>query len=491
MNAMRDTIFRGSARGRTRGGKPTIVAAAIAALFLLAGTAGAQEPPAEGSDDELFGSETVTEAAAQPDAAPQAEFIKYDQVKVGGSITGKVGFTSAWASAWDGNAGFLAPTDRYLSPDLEGKVTIVAKPSSDFGVNMDFRTSWPFSTTDTVATTTDGVSVGGADSVTIPNISVWALYSKFNWRDEVYFTFGKQPLAWGVSKGAFQPADDIFALSPDIDLTDTDAEREGPVSLKTTIPLGPTKNFYIYAGLPSDSEGSVKIDPADARLAVKGEFGFGDTEIALGAYYAYSDYPRLLAMATTGIGQWNLYGEGVLKYGSERYFISKSLQGAQESGEFYFTGTLGGYYSNSDSGLTLAFAYLYNGEGQRDVNASELYSYYILHPDEIDRMKVGSHYAFASLSLADIASKTLGDDTLGASLIVISNISDLSGYIMPSLTWEFFDYASLKIGATFSFGDAGDEYITYGVGQTLDYTAMPTKPGVALNLTLTVGTGSF
>jgi hypothetical protein len=480
MNTLRDGIAY-------RGISAKACALGLALLLGVAGAATAQDA-ASASEDELFDAEeTVTQAAtSSKEAEGKSEFLKYDQVKVGGSITGKLGFSTVWSPAWSGSAELMKPSDYYVSPDLEGKVTLVAKPSTDFGVNMDFRTSWPFTTTTTVANT-----AGGSESVSENNITVWALYSKFNWNDRLYFSFGKQPLSWGVSKGAFQPADDIFAVTSSIDLTDTGAEREGPISLKTTVPLGVTNNLYFYTGLPTDTSGSSTVELADTRFAVKGEFGFGDTEMALGAYYAYNDHPRLLAMGTTGFGAWNLYGEGVLKYGSERYFISQGGSTAeQESGDFYFTGTIGGYYSDSDAGLTLALAYMYNGEAQKDVSAKEAIDYYYpKHIDEVDRISFGEHYAFASITLSDIDSSKIGTDKLSASLITIADLSDFSGWIMPSLSYKFFDYMSLKLGATFSFGGSGDEYITYGVGSSSSLGA--TAPGAALNLTLTVGTGDF
>jgi hypothetical protein len=491
-------------------GSLTAAKAGLFAAFMLAGAALAAQasPPADAagtaSEDDMFGAaETVTQANnVSKEAEGQSEFLKYDQVKVGGSFTGKVGFTSAWASAWDGSAQLFDSSSHYLTPDVEGQLTIVAKPLTDFGVNMDFRTSWPFATTSNYLT-----SATTSGSSTIPNIAVWSLYSKFNWQDNVYFSFGKQPISWGVSKGYFQPADDIFAVSTAIDPTNTGKEREGPVSLKTTIPMGVTNNFYIYAGLPTNTDGSTSVDPADARLAVKGEYGFGNTELALAGFYSYNDHPRALLMATTGLGSWNLLGEAILKYGSERYFLTKDALGVvsgllPEAGNFYFTGTAGGYYFNSDSRVTILMQYLYNGEGQTAVSAKDAYTYYLAHPDQIDRIKVGTHYAFVTISDTDLFAQAFGADKLGASLIAIANLADLSGYIMPSLTWKFFDYISLQLGATFSFGEAGDEYITYGVGQPILDTSssasllkslsnLPTAPGAALNLTLTVGTGAF
>ena len=481
--------FAGSATG--------VLVGVLVTAFLLAGSGlAAQDAAASTSEDDMFGSpETVTQSSnTSQEATGQSGFLKYDQVKVGGSLTGKFGFTSAWASARDGSAQPFSPTSYYLTPDIEGKVTLVAKPSVDFGVNMDFRTSWPSSTTDTLATTTNGTSINGAKSEMIPNITVWSLYSKFNWQDKVYFSAGKQPLAWGVSRGLFQPADDIFAVSATIDPTNTGAEREGPISLKTTVPLGVTNNLYIFAGLPTSSTGSTKVDPGDARLAIKGEYGFGNTELALAAYYAYNDHPRALIMATTGLGSWNLLGEGVLKYGSERYFLTKNgpfTTGTKAADQFYFSGTAGGYYSDSDARLTIMLQYMYNGEGQTGVSAKDAYLYYMSTPANIDRIKVGTHYAFASISDTNLFPTVCGADKLGASLIAITNLSDFSGYIMPSVTWKFFTYMSLQVGATFSVGQAGGEYITYGVGQTMNFANLPTTPGAALNLLLTVGTGNF
>ena len=498
----------------------------LAALFLLAGASLAAQDAAtqtasgsSTSEDDMFGSpETVTQSNnVSKEAQGQSEFLKYDQVKVGGSFTSKVGLTEAWASPWNGSEAFLPPTSNYITPDFQGDVKIVAKPLTDFGVNMDFRTSWPFTLSNinningalpNISTS----SLASSGTGTIPNIAVWSLYSKFNWQDKVYFSAGLQPLSWGVAKGYFQPADNIFATSTAIDPTNTGAERQGPISIKTTIPLGVTNNFYIYAGLPTttDANGSatVNMDPGQARLAVKGEYGFGNTELALAGYYAYADHPRALLMGTTGFGSWNFFGEGILKYGSERYFLSNNpaavipilnpngTVGAQQSGDIYFSGTVGGYYFDSDSRVTIMLQYYYNGEGQTGVSAEQTYSYYLIENagnniDQFDKINIGTHYAFASISDTDLFSQTFGADKLGAALIVISNLSDLSGYIIPSLTWKFFDYVSLQFGATFSFGPAGSEYITYGVGQPLNFASLPNTPGVALSLTLTIGSGIF
>lgn len=456
------------------------------------------------SDDDMFGTQESVQPAAtsSQEADNKSGFLKYDQVKVGGSFKGVMGISSIYDNAWGGGTSLVKPDQYYLSPDIEGRVTLTAKPDVDFGVNMEVYSYWPYSTT---ATYLSSAASTKTSTSTIPYLDIWSMYAKTNWQDRVYFSFGKQPIAWGVSKGAFQPADDIFAASSSIDLSNTTAEREGPLALKVTVPLGVTNNFYFYAGLPSSysttntalstsatgSATSVEIDPAQTRFAAKAEYGFGDTELALAGFYSYKDSPRVLLMGTTSLAGWNIFGEGIVKYGSNRYFISSLTSAAQQSNQFYFTGDIGAYYMDSDSGLTFIVQYLYNGEAQTQVSAETALLYYIANSSEYDSARLGTHYAFASISDTNLFPTTFGKDKLGASLITIANLSDGSGYVMPSVSWTFFDYLILKVGASFNFGGSGSEYISYGVGQSFSSAGLPTTAGMALTASLTVATGSF
>lgn len=459
----------------TRGAGRAAVALALA-LAVSAGAWAQDQSAASGpSDDELFGAEEVTEAAPAAEA-PQASFLKYDQVKVGGSISGSLGGSAVWLDPW--NSGFGTVDDHYLSPALSAKVTLTAKPAEDFGVNLDFRMSYPFSTT-----TTDGDS--------IPNISVWAAYAKFCLWNSVFMSFGKQPIAWGVSKGFFQPADDIFAMSV-VDYSDTGAEREGPLAFKAMIPIPLTMaNVYFYAGLPS----SDYTDLGNLRVAAKAEVNVGNTEIAIGGFYAYNDYPRGLLMVTTGTGDFNFFGEGVLKYGSERYFIDTNgssnplfWTASQNSDRFYFTGTLGGYYTDTNANLTIMAQVLYNGEGQTGVSAEEAYTYYMMHSSQVDRMKLNTWYAGASVSKTELFT-----DDLSVGAYAIADLSDLSAFLSPYVSYSLSDYMSVKLSAIFTLGEAGDEYILMGPDfrELARSGSFATEPGTAISLTFTLGAGSF
>ena len=243
----------------------TAMRAFAAALMLGASLVVFAEDPAApaASDDELFGAEeTVAQAATtSKEAEGKSDFLKYDLVKIGGSVSGKAGYTSAWADPWNGNAQLFEPDAHYVTPSLSGKVTLVAKPSTDFGVNMDFRTSWPFTTSGNYLSSASYSALTGlkttSGSYSIPSISVWSLYSKFNWDDKVYFSFGKQPIAWGVSRGpSSRRTTSSPSPRPSTSRTRAPSAR-APSPSRRPSPSAITNNLYFYRRpAPPPSDGS-------------------------------------------------------------------------------------------------------------------------------------------------------------------------------------------------------------------------------------------
>ncbi len=473
--------------GGSRAFLAVIALAAALAFPLAAQDSGVSADTGADSEEDLFGAETVTETKSDAAATPQKDFLKYDMVKVGGSASGSLGLTGTWLDPWNAGIDPLKPDSRRLTPSMSDSIKITAKPSEDFGVNMEFRASNPFASSSSVLTGATYVAAGTnpytslpypasvkttSTSLTLPSIKVWSLYSKFSWKDVVFMSFGKQSLAWGVSQSFFQPANDIFALNV-VDFSNTGAEREGPIAFKAQYPLPLSMaNAYFYAGVPD----TTTLDINDLRVAAKAEGNFGNTELAAAGYYAYSDHPRAILMGTTGNGTFNFFGEAVAKWGSERYFLSSPILAAQKADQLWFSGTAGGFYSNTDWNLTASAAYFYNGEGQSGVTAKEAYAYYYMHQSEIDRAKFGTHYAAASISFSE-----LFVDQLSFMVYGVGNISDRSFIVAPSLTWKFFDYMKAKTGATLSFGPEGSEYTLMGGG----------KPSAAFSLSLDLGSGSF
>jgi hypothetical protein len=449
---------------------------ATAAPAAASGDAAAAASGASG-DDALFGEEQVTEASTAVQE-PSKAFIKYDATKVGGSISSTLGYTAVYMDGADS----IVPDYDYLSPTVTGRVTLTAKPALDFGVNMDFRMSYPYSSSTTVSTPTSPFKT----TITESSISVWALYSKFSVGDRLFMSFGKQPMAWGVARGFFQPADNIFAESA-VDFSDYSAEREGPLAFKAmySVPKSMT-NFYFLAGLPSSAASNPQLE--DLRMAAKAEFNAGNTEFAFGAFYGYNDHPRVLALATTGIGAFNFYGEAIGKYGSERYFHNSDNTWTQQSGQVYFSGTAGGYYTADDGDLTILAQYYYNGEGQNGVSAADAYSYYYVNKSEADSISFATHNVGLSISRAEFLTPDLT-----VALYAIASLSDFSGFLVPSATWKFSDYFNVKLSASFNFGEAGDQYVLAGPDflYSSKMGSFATKSGVALSLLATLGTGSF
>ena len=465
------------------------VLAPLSAQSDSSGSAAAPSAPADSgstSDDSLFGAETVTQSSTDATtAAPQKDFLKYDVTRVGGNIAGNLGWTATWADPWAKSIDLSSPTVNNLSPSLTGAVKITAKPSTDFGVNMEFRTSNPFSVSSSSQSSL--ASLGGSYAATqnTPNLTVWSLYSRFSWNDTLFFSFGKQPLAWGVSKSFFQPADDIFALSA-VDNTNTGADREGPIAFKAQygIPLTMT-NFYFFAGVPDSSNPNL----GDLRYAAKAETSIGNSEIAVAGYYSWNDHPRALLMGTTGFGNLNFFGEAVGKWGSERYFVTSPISAAQKPDQLWFSGTVGGYYMDSDSNITVSASYFYNGEGQTGADAKTVYSYFIqsANQSKMDRMHFGTHYASLSFS----KTKLLVDE-LSFSVYALGDLSDQSFMVSPSLTWAFFDYLSVALGSTLTFGPDGSEYPTLmSAAFAASNPSLFGKPSVSVSLTATLGSGAF
>ena len=505
--------------------KSLAAAAALALVFGAGGLAAAQDQAATGQnaatassgDEDMFGTEQVTEAAPQA-ASPEKSFIKYDQVRVGGQITSSLGGTAVWMDPW--NKGLGTVDYYYVTPAVQTDLTITAKPAEDFGVNLDLRMTYPFTTSTTAlssATLTSNVLSTTKASFSAPNIDVWAAYAKFSLDDSVFMSFGKQPLAWGVSKGFFQPADDIFTTVA-VDYTNLSAQREGPIAFKAMIPVPRTMtNFYFYmglpptstatavsgfTGLPSASNTSVNFNFGDMRYAAKAEMNAGNTELALAGYYCYNDYPRGLFMATTGTGDFNFYGEAIVKYGSERYFLTQTgnpldpFTTTQKKDQCFFTGTLGGYYMDSDNNVTIMAQVLYNGEGQTGISAQNVYNDYFFalanSQQLFDRIELDTWYAGLSFS----KSKLFTDDlSVGAYALV--NLSDLSGFVVPNVTWKFSDYMNMMLSATFTFGGPDTQFVLFGPDfQHYNYSIathslLSGNPGAALSLTFTLGTGAF
>ena len=95
-----------------------------------------------------------------------------------------------------------------------------------------------------------------------------------------------------------------------------------------------------------------------------------------------------------------------------------------------------------------------------------------LAPQSVDLLFFGQHYGGASASWNNIA-----DTDLSASLFWLGNLSDGSGVVRPSLSYQLLKYATVTLGASL------------GYAATPDAAEYPQR--VAFTLGVSLGVGSF
>ena len=430
------------------------------------------------------------------DARPESDF----------RVFGKLGFTSA--SGDDETLSSIIP---------EGGLTF--EQATDADGNATFQLVDDADPDDPNQTTITQDDVAAETSTQI-NISVEELFADFDWDESLYFRFGKSMIKWGI--GYFWSPTDVLNLTS-IDVEDPTADREGPVSFKIHYPFD-IHNVYLYLITENVEE------PLDIALASKGEFVVGNTEFGIGGYYQKDLSPRLVATVSTSLGDIGLFGEGVVSWGSDRVFVRRSKdQSAAAEDETddldivldtytvddlpFFSATIGANYMyelEDDAGsLLLIGQYFFNGEGYDGSDPGLLAAAYRLalnsgenglalpadeQPegyedppalDTGDLTNFGMHYAGLVASWSDIF-----DSDVSFSTLAIMNITDLSGMIIPTISWTIMDYITMSAGARLTFGDVGDEYTNpaslLGFGGS-DWEG----PTMSLTLDFQIGGGSF
>lgn len=431
---------------------------------------------------------TAASGSAAPASDPLAGLLKTEAVRIGGSISGSVDSSWTWTDPWSAGFDPLNPDSHKLNPSLSSLVYFDARPEDAFRVHGSFKTAWPFSSTKTFLTST---TLSG--SITAPNISVFELFSDFQLGDTVNLRFGKATVKWGVGY-FFSPAD-IVNLEQ-INIQDPTAQREGPIQFRVFIPYGSSQNtLSFYAIFPN----SATPDFANTALAGKAEFVLGNYELGLSAYYRNDTTERAAATLTGPAGPFDIFAEGVVGRGSPKTFYTAftgsspyytAIDAATVRSTFYPSATAGFIYNDQNNNISAIGQYFYNGEGYSDTDRGALYSSYLAQSPVVQKMILysiatgsirdfpiftGQHYGAASIRFSDIGSSDFSASALG-----ILNISDLSGYVRPSVSWQIADYLQLALYTSFGFGAADSEYGLVFQGQP-----------VTIGLTLTAGTGNF
>lgn len=493
--------------------KPALSAAvariALAMMFafsLAASPAFGQEAGEGGAEmdldalfgDDLVGGEQEAATATAPKADPVSSMLKSASVRIGGRVSASIAGSVTWNNLWAGTTDFDSPERYGLDPSLDSTLFFDARPEEDFRVYGSVKTSWPFSTRVKASAGHAASPATTPSSFEIPQLSVFELFTDLSIGDMLFVRAGKSTVKWGV--GYFWSPADVINLEA-IDVFNAEAQREGPLNIRLHYPLPSSQNnFYMYGILDENALGSNGlIGFEDTAVAAKLELLLGSYEMGIGGYYKYSTAERGMLTLTGPLGDVDIFGEAMLSRGSAKSFVESiaangtvtKVDEAVIRDRFYASGSAGFIYRDGTRNLNLLGQYYYNGEGyapdDRDNLVSAGKTALAIAALSSDTAKVasigqalagliygsGRHYAGASISKGEL----FGAEKLSASIIAIANLSDMSGLLRPSLSWELADRITMNFSPTFVFGPEDGEYAYMAQGDAISLSFGITASG--------------
>lgn len=334
-------------------------------------------------DDMFFGEEIVTEVT-ESDMSEDMDknFLISEDTEIGGKISFEV------------KSEIVPGESEVTTPSLGGSIYLDARPDEDFRAFIKGDIEVPFNDEDDA------------------DFTLKEIFSDFNYKDSVYFRAGKYKINWGVGR-YFSPVDvlNITEIDPD----DPDNEREGPVSLKTNIPMG-LNNFNFYMIVPEDYN-----SVSDTTFALNYSFLLMDTEITIGGIYSEQDAPKGAFTFTGGLWDFQWYSEVLLAYGSDLSALN------EEDEQLYFSGTVGGSYTLSIDDVATNFGfngqYYFNGELEQ-------------------------HHIIGSASILDIF-----DSGVNLTLTSQNELKENTGKIKGVLSYNLLELFSLSAGVNYNYNE--------------------------------------
>src|SRR6185369_12368961 len=145
-----------------------------------------------------------------------------------------------------------------------------------------------------------------------PHVALDQMWLRFDLKHTVFVTAGKQHVRWGTAR--FWTPTDFLHIRKRNPLDVFDA-RTGTSMVKLHVPWEARGwNFYAYALTESET-----TTPTASQVggAARAEVVLGTSEIGLGALVQKGRKPKLAIDASTGIWDFDVYGELALRYGSE------------------------------------------------------------------------------------------------------------------------------------------------------------------------------
>lgn len=445
-------------------------------VFVFIGHAFAQETneSTAGLEDDLFGGDNetlVTPEQANAETKKDPLAVKGDlqkgtlslentKFRMGGSLNSELGLKYSWADPYtpkdDHAKAFANPEMALLSPSIGANLFFDARPVQDLKLYGKFVFGFPFEKSLNGAAVAPPPSPPGtAAPVTVngsPNIKIWELYTDFSAKDIAFFRFGKHTVKWGT--GYFYSPADVINISR-INPQKPTADREGPVSLRTHIPIPKTQyNIWLYL-LPDTDQ----YKPQHTAAAGKAEFVFGNWELGIGGWYRYEKAPRLITTLSGSIaGQVAVFAEGVFAWGSDHTYHKNdaAFTPYKVINKPFFQATAGCSYSNAKSHTTISAQYYYNGFGYNtDTEALQ----------KIAAMgNRGQHY----ISLL-LAQDKIGSEKVSADLFQQFAITELEGLTTLNFNWRIYKFIQLSTGPSFSYPISPASYSKGSIGYNLSF----------------------
>ena len=411
--------------------------------------------------------------------------LEGNKLRIGGSLDSSLKLSCNWAEL------NKPKPDSTLTTNLNANLFFDARPTENLKLYGKFSFGFPFEKTLSGAVVLQkkqlpllpndiAVPIGVNGTV---NISIRELYTDFSLKDIAFFRFGKHAVKWGT--GYFYSPADIINLSR-IDPQDPEADKEGPLSLRTHIVIPRTQhNLWFYLLPPAESG----FKTEDTAVAAKAEFVFGNWEWGIGGRYRYDQAPKLVTTLSGSIaGKVAVFAEGVFAWGSDYIYYKNGdyNSGYTEKNKAFFQATAGASYSNAKTHTSVAAQYFYNGFGYRDTKEvqsiieagfAEAQKENFSHPAvgaarNITSMgNIGQHYIACTLS-----QNKIGTEKLRAQLFQQFAVSELQGMSVLTFSWNPNRLIGFGIGPAFIYPLSSESQV---------------KSSANLSLSVKMGGGKF
>lgn len=406
----------------------------------------------------------------------------------GGDFSGSTAFQLSWASIPSGTAELTNPSES-LHPALRARLWFDARPERRYRVSGKVSTDWPFT-----------------------SATIYELFADFNWQDQLFFRFGKQSAAWGVSR-FYQIADPLSVSVKDP--ANPTADLEGPLALRVSRPFG-VNNLYAYA-LLKDSYVAEPGNPstADLGLGLKADFlvrppknpVLGNGELSLGVFHQRRLAPKFTASYSTGFGKVQLFTDQVLSWGLDEARLTDRLDPDASALSLsvydtetvttgvHYAATAGFLYVNTDWKCTVYGEYLFLGYG------SSRYGYLenLLERFGLEQADIGIRQTLAAADVFGYQSRHNSalsvswselpfSDKLSAQVLWLQNWVELSGMVSPSITFTPFKYFDVTCGINLAWGGDNTEWVLKTASLS---SGLPEPQRLTGRLTFKLGVGSF